>query len=193
MPTTRVCRRLAAAIISGAATLALLAPTSATAATTLQCTGTTQATFVQLTPNLVIVPAEVQTVATTYVDRFAATTATSQPCPINDKVVRGGFGGGSSSYAGPSTMQCSDLPFTKPGTETITWSNGQSSTFAYEASTAVSGSMQHVYRLGTITSGRYTGQLARLVFHISSPLAQLCNTVVTSSVRGALDVDVIAP
>lgn len=59
------------------------------------------------------------------------------------------------------TTSCLNLGNSTSGVETITWNNGQSSTFTYNETSVNAGGQSTILRTGTITAGLFAGATAQ--------------------------------
>jgi hypothetical protein len=137
------CSAAATILVAGAA---LLPAASAQAATlgTLTCQGTDFTTFA---------PALTSTPTPTLI--FGDDTY--GPCVSTDTTISGGFDYTQTSNPNAS---CATLLSGGNGSTTITWNNGNFSTFSYTASTIDVNGEIITTETGTITSGEFAGNLA---------------------------------
>lgn len=144
-------RRAAGAAISlllaAGATTASTGPASADTLVQVTCTGTETANF---TPGITNTPRQVTN----------ATQQTYGPCVhVNGLQI--------TTWTGTSNRQtqrmasCTELLEGSSGSRVISWSNGQTSTWAYTNSVQIVGGNVVVLTIGEITDGLYEGALAQ--------------------------------
>jgi len=108
------------------------------------CVGTSSGT---MTPGLTYTPQTVQ----------ISTNLIYSPCVSTDPTLTAATSGSVSSFVGAS---CLMLPFVGSGSFTLFWNNGNTSTFTFNAASAIVGGLIVLTRTGTITAGQFQGATA---------------------------------
>ncbi|MFI9010007.1 hypothetical protein ACIGNX_22520 [Actinosynnema sp. NPDC053489] len=121
-----------------------------------------------------------------------ATTTTNliySPCVSSDPTLTAATSG--STFTGPGS--CLTLPGFSSGTSVLTWNNGNTSTFAFNATTAIVGGNVVITRTGTITAGRFAGDTAIRVVTYPAPNPLGCLTTGVTSRTGVVTLTITSP
>lgn len=142
--TRRIAARAATLLTALSLTVAGVGVAHAADAEHIACVGSTS---VDYTPGLTTVDQDVAVDAIT----------TLFPCLFGPA----GVYAGSEHFAGRAEMSCATLTESRPGSKTITWSDGSTSTYEWAASRADKvGEHTIITRTGLVTAGRFLGRSA---------------------------------
>ncbi|MER7705192.1 hypothetical protein ABTX81_20140 [Kitasatospora sp. NPDC097605] len=86
---------------------------------------------------------------------------------------------------------CIDLLSTAPGTQTITWADGSTTTYAYTRAVSDIAGTLVVTNSGTVTAGRFTGSTVLQVATAPAPNPLVCLTTGYSSLTAAVSLQIL--
>jgi hypothetical protein len=102
------------------------------------------------------------------------------PCVSSDPTLTASSSGSTVDFPGAS---CLMYPFAGSGSFTLSWNNGNTSTFAYNATTTIVAGQVVLTRTGTITAGEFQGDTAiRVVTYPALNPLDCLTTGVTSQI-----------
>lgn len=150
------------AVAVAIAALAVPAPAASAAPVDVTCTGTETVTY---QPGLLLTPRTAQT----------AVTGILAPCASAD--ADPGITSGNYQEDFSATLSCLTLLAGRSGTRVLHWSNGRTSTFAFNRALNNAGGQTAVTLTGDITAGEFTGDtvLEQVVFVTPSALRCLAS------------------
>ncbi|MGW4109722.1 hypothetical protein ACWEFJ_02460 [Actinosynnema sp. NPDC004786] len=111
------------------------------------------------------------------------------PCVSSDPTVTAAVSG--STFTAPGS--CLMLPDASSGTFVLNWNNGNTSTFAFNATTAIVGGNIVITRIGTITAGQFAGDTAIRVVTYPALNPLDCLTTGVTSQTGVVTLTITSP
>ncbi len=145
-------------------------PAAQAAVAAVTCTGTSPITY---TPGLTVTA---RTITYTETDDFSS-------CTSSDPALTSGT---SVSTATGSFSCLSPLTVDEDPGYTITWNNGQTSTFDLTFTDTIAAGIENVTGIGTVTSGEFPGATGTFVWVYTVPNPLLCLTTGVTSQSGTL-------
>jgi hypothetical protein len=145
-------------------------PAAQAAVAAVTCTGTSPITY---TPGLTFTA---RTLTYTETDNFSS-------CTSSDPALTSGTS--TSTTTGPFSC-LSPLTIDEDPGYTVTWNNGQSSTFDLTYTDTIAAGIENVTGTGTVTSGEFTGATGTFVWVYTVPIPLLCLTTGVTSQSGTL-------
>ncbi|MER5629128.1 hypothetical protein [Streptomyces nitrosporeus] len=139
----------------------------------LTCTLTSDNTY---HPGLQLAP---RSIAVTGVRDYGPCVSTTAP----------GITAGSSSFATTAPLSCLNPGQSQGGTETITWNDNTTTTYAFSQTVADVAGQAVLTRIGTVTAGRFTGNAVLSILTLAS--LDLLGCLSTSGVTSQSGVGVL--
>ncbi|RZU49458.1 hypothetical protein EV385_1208 [Krasilnikovia cinnamomea] len=178
--SAKMVRGIAAAAVALVSWIAITMVTASPASAVQQdvtCVGTATETF---TPGLTYTP---QTITYT-------TNLIYSPCTSSDATLTSAVSGSTSTVPNSS---CNMLPFAGSGSFVLTWNNGNTSTFTFNAVSTIVAGQVVLTRTGTITAGQFQGDTAIRVVTYPTVNPLDCLTTGVTSQFGAVTLSITAP